>query len=218
MPAMHTLALASTKGGCGKSTLAIHLAVAAQQAGLDTLLADLDPHSQTAAEWATERDASTPTVIRATADDIQALQQQAQSEAFDLLVLDCPPYIDATVRSATQAADFTLIPTPPRFADLRVIPRVIERTHPPFAVVLNACPPGLNAQPASKTLEVWQLLTDNKIPVADVWITRREAFADALNGGQAIVEFDTYGKAAAEIRALWAWLQRQWSHTWGDSS
>lgn len=207
---MRTLTLASTKGGCGKSTLAIHLAVAAQQAGRETLLADLDPHSQTAAEWAAEREAPTPTVIRATADDIHALQQQAQDEGFDLLVLDCPPYIDGVVSAATTAADFTLIPAQPRFADIRVLPRVIERVSPPFAVVLNGCTPGLNTLPSSKTQEVWVLLRDNAIPVASAWITRREAFADALNGGQAVVEFEAHGKAASEIRVLWAWVQRQW--------
>ena len=208
---MHTLTLASTKGGCGKSTLAIHLAVCAQLAGWETLLADLDPHSQTAAEWAGERASTTPTVIRATADDIQALQQQAQAEGFDLLVLDCPPYLDAVAQAATQAADFTLIPAQPRFADIRVLPRVIEQISLPFAVVLNACTPGLNALPSRKTLEVLTLLKDHQIPVVSRWITRREAFADALNGGQAVQEFEAHGKAAAEIQRLWAWLQGQWS-------
>lgn len=70
---MHTITFASTKGGCGKSTLAIHLAVTAQQAGQDTLLADLNSHSQTAAKWAAERQLDTPTVIWATADDIPTL-------------------------------------------------------------------------------------------------------------------------------------------------
>ncbi|MCB1810646.1 MAG: ParA family protein [Candidatus Competibacteraceae bacterium] len=208
---MHTLTLASTKGGCGKSTLAIHLAVCAQLAGRETLLADLDPHSQTVAEWAGEREQSMPTVIRATADDIHALQHQAESENFDLLVLDCPPYLDAVAKAATAAADFTLIPAQPRFADIRVLPRVIETISPPFAVVLNACTPGLNALPSSKTLEVMALLQDHRIPVASPWITRREAFADALNGGQAVQEFDTHGKAAAEIHRLWDWLQAQWA-------
>lgn len=206
---MHTITLASTKGGCGKSTLAIHLAVTAQQAGQDTLLADLDPHSQTSAEWAAERQIDTPTVIRATADDIPTLQQQARSEEFEVLILDCPPYIDKVVHAATTVADFTLIPAQPRFADIRVLPRVIEQVNPPFSVVLNACTPGLLGQPSSKTLEAMTLLQDSAIPVAPKWITRREAFADALNSGQAVTEFEHSGKGAREIKALWQWVRQQ---------
>lgn len=40
---MKTIAIAVQKGGSGKTTIAVHLAVAAQQAGLRVALADTDP-------------------------------------------------------------------------------------------------------------------------------------------------------------------------------
>lgn len=42
---MKTLAILSRKGGSGKSTFAVHLAVAAERAGHTTALIDLDPQA-----------------------------------------------------------------------------------------------------------------------------------------------------------------------------
>lgn len=204
---MKVLAVASQKGGSGKSTIAIHIAVMAQMQGIEVLIADLDPHSQTAAEWAGERDTGSPLVITAHEEDLEALQKQASSEGFGLLVLDCPPYVDSIVKTATKIADFTLIPAQPRFADIRTLPRVVESVHPPFSVILNACQPGHNGMETTKTREARQLLTDSGIPVAKPTLTRRESLADSLNGGEAVIEFEPNGKAAAEIEQMWNWIK-----------
>ena len=44
---MKTLAILSRKGGTGKTTIAVHLSVAAEQAGHTTALIDLDPQAST---------------------------------------------------------------------------------------------------------------------------------------------------------------------------
>jgi len=206
---LKTLAIAGQKGGSGKSTIAIHIAVAAEKQGYEVIIADLDPHSQTAAEWASERTTQRPVVVKLSIKDIKDLQQQAIIEGFNLLILDCPPYIDDVVTEATHFSDFTLIPAQPRFADLRTLPRVIEKVHPPFSVVLNSCGAGLSGQESSKTTEARRLLKQSNIPVSHVSIIRREAFTDALNGGEAVVEFESHGKAANEVNKLWNWLQEE---------
>jgi len=206
---MKVLTIASQKGGCGKSTLAIHIAVMAEQQGLEVIVADLDPNSQTSAEWASERTSQTPIVVRAHTDDIKDLKNQAQDEGFHLLILDCPPYIDKVVMNATKIADYTLIPSQPRFADLRTLPRVIENVDPPYSVILNACTPGLSGQESSKTREARLILKQENIPTSNISIVRREAYSDALNGGEAVIEFQSQGKAAKEISNLWSWLQEE---------
>ena len=55
---MKTLAVLSRKGGTGKTTLAIHLAVAAENAGHTVVLIDLDPQAS-AAKWDDQRDDDT---------------------------------------------------------------------------------------------------------------------------------------------------------------
>jgi Mrp family chromosome partitioning ATPase len=51
---MKTVAIISQKGGAGKTTVAIHLAVAAEQHGLRTAVFDLDPQAS-ATSWADRR-------------------------------------------------------------------------------------------------------------------------------------------------------------------
>jgi len=200
---LQVISFVAQKGGTGKSTVCIHLAVYAESMGLDVLVADLDPHSCTTAEWASERESQSPFVITADKDDLNQLKKQAEEEKFDLLLLDCPPYINDIVRIATKISDYTLIPSSPRFADLRTLPRTIISVEPPFAVLLNLCPHGNSIGIGSaKVFEARKLLKNNDIPTFKVSIVRREAFADALNGGQGINEYAPKSKAEKEIKDL----------------
>ena len=203
---MKTLAVVSHKGGTGKSTLSIHLAVQAQLEGRDTLLVDLDHHSSTVAEWASIRTDKHPLAVTAKVSDITELQQQATDEAFDLLVLDCPPYLNDDTDLITKLADFTILPTSPRFADICTLPRGIEKIHQPFSVVLNSCTPDAVGQTSFKTAQVYQMLNDSGITVSPVHIIRLEAFTEALNYGHGVTEYQSNGKASKQIKMLLDWL------------
>jgi len=56
---MKVLALATQKGGTGKSSLAVSLAVAAQERSLKVYVVDLDPQA-TARKWFERREAEGP--------------------------------------------------------------------------------------------------------------------------------------------------------------
>ena len=204
---MKTLAFLSHKGGTGKSSLAIHLAVAAQSTGLEVLLVDLDHHSATVAEWASVRTGNQPLAVTAQFSDITALHQQAIDEGFDLLILDCPPYLNVETKQVSDMADMTLLPVSPRFAEISTLPKDLDLVQKPFFVVLNSCTPGIAGKASFKTEQVRKVLEENRIPVSPVHITRLEAFTDALSYGQGVTEYQPTGQAAKLITALLGWLR-----------
>ena len=206
---MNIISVASQKGGSGKSTVSIHLATLAQTKGIKTLLADMDRHSQTATEWGKARESSEPMVAPIPLDKLSTLLKQAEDKGFGLVVLDLPPYVDDVVKEVTKMADITLVPCRPSFADLKTLPRVLTKIHPPYSVVLNACPAGMSGMEGSKTSEARKLLVHNKIEVCPVSITQRVAFTDALNGGEAVNEFEPTSKASLEIESLLNWVNKE---------
>jgi chromosome partitioning protein len=69
---------------------------------------------------------------------------------------------------------------------------------------LNAC-----ASRGPEVAEAQQVLAKHGYPVAPVTIGDRKAFSRAIITGEAVTEFDSSGKAAHEIVALWRWLRKQ---------
>jgi chromosome partitioning protein len=93
---MHVIALASRKGGAGKTTLASHLAVAAETAGAGSAaVVDTDPPGGLAGWW-NARTAENPRWIDP-AYGLPAAVIVARTAGFDVLVIDTPPSIAETI-------------------------------------------------------------------------------------------------------------------------
>lgn len=126
----HIIVLANEKGGTGKSTLAVHLAVALASAGQPTLLLDLDPRQRSSDRYLENR--------RATADRLQAplpipqsrvLDPEAEGEAGEfgaaaVVVVDLPGRDSPLGRRMLSRADTLLTPINDSFLDLDLIGRV----------------------------------------------------------------------------------------------
>lgn len=84
------IVLASQKGGVGKTTLAAHLAVAADAAGIGTVAVyDTDPQ-QSLARWWDRREAETPYYARGGVDELDATLERLGEKGLRLLVIDTP--------------------------------------------------------------------------------------------------------------------------------
>jgi chromosome partitioning protein len=200
---MHTLALFSQKGGSGKTTLAVHLAVAAAEAGLKVAIADTDPQ-QSATAWWEAREQRPPLVATITPGDLRRVVAAARTDGIDLLIVDSAPHAGPEAPQVARMADAVLIPCRPSMFDLAAVGAAVEIARAagvPAALVLNECPSRAPEVAAARAA-----LAAIGPPVAAVEIAERRAFARAVASGQAVTEFDPHGKAAEEIRALLAWV------------
>ena len=204
---MKTLALLARKGGAGKTTLAIHLAVIAARAGKRVLLVDTDPQ-RSAAAWWRSRPADVPELVETDATKLPAVLAAAEEAGVDLVVVDTRPSVEADTGTVAKLADLVLIPTRPAILDLRAIAetvRTVRNTKTAAVIVLNATPAGrvgVGVREAGITLEARRALQAYDVPVAPVAITNRADLAHALTGGLAINEFAPRSKGAAELNQL----------------
>lgn len=208
---MRTLTLVTQKGGTGKTTLAASLAVTAAESGERVIALDLDPQGSLAA-WGEMREAEAPAIDRLGADqlgDLPAILEALKKQGFTLAVLDTAGVASTGGNLAMQAADLALIPARPSRLDLQATLPTIETLlrlgmRDRFAFVLNQCPPGRNsrATEAANGLAMFGVL-------AKPTLTQRADHQDALAAGRGVTEFARSGKAAEEMRALWAWTDRK---------
>ena len=202
---MKTIAIISQKGGAGKTTVAIHLAVAAEAKGMTTALFDLDPQAS-ASSWSDKRNKPSPAVVSAQAARLPSLLEQAAAQKADLAIIDSAPNADAASLAAARAADLILIPCRPAAFDLNAIGTMLNLAAvagKPAYVVLNAVPPlGKVGEEARRALE------DSGVQVTGPVLHHLVAYAHAVNDGRTAQELDPRSKAAAEIDALFAWIKK----------
>jgi chromosome partitioning protein len=202
---MKTLSLIAQKGGTGKTTLGIHLAVQAMADGLNVLLVDVDPQAS-ASTWWQRRASEAPALVRGDGGEIPMILDQARERGFELVLIDTAPHSSAQATACARASDAVYIPTRPAILDLDAIGATTELTtavETPARIVLNACPPPTRSGEPRIVAEARDALRGYGVPVCEVAISQRAAFAHALIDGRAVSEFEAHGKAVAEIAALW---------------
>jgi chromosome partitioning protein len=200
---VRVLALASQKGGSGKTTITGHLAVQAERAGDGpVVLIDIDPQASLA-DWWNEREADTPafaqTTVARLAGDLQTLRQQG----FRLAIIDTPPAITMAIQSVIAVAELILVPTRPSPHDLRAAGATVdlcERAGKPLVFVVNSATPN-----ARITAEASLALSQHGT-VAPVMVHHRVDFAASMIDGRTAMEVAPKSKSAQEIEALWRFV------------
>ena len=201
---MRTISLVSQKGGAGKTTLAIAVAVAASKAGLDSVLVDLDPQVS-AGRWSDLRDAERPVVTCAPAARLSSVLSAARGAGAALAVLDTAPHAADAALAAARASDFVLIPCRPATADLVAIAASIDLIRiagKPAVVILNAAPV---ANPL--TNQALAAIAGYGVTACPVVVHQRIEHVHAFTAGSCAIESAPTGKAAAEINKLFEWIQ-----------
>lgn len=203
---MYVIAVASQKGGSGKTTLAGHLAVQADRTGFGPVaLVDTDPQGSLS-EWWNARAAETPLFARASAGRFAADIARMRELGIKLLVVDTPPAIEATIAEVIGLADLVVVPARPSPHDLRAAGatvELIERVGKPLVFVINAATPR-----ARITSEAVMALSQHGT-LAPVIIHHRTGFAAAMIDGRTVMEVPGEARSAEEIVLLWEYLGKR---------
>lgn len=214
---MEIYVLLSGKGGSGKTTLAVHLAVAAELSGKTTALIDLDPQGSARA-WGQLRPKPTPVVVSVSdAPRLKAVLETAADNGVEVAVIDTAPHTDMDVSGDTPAsiaastASLVIIPCRAAIFDLRAIAptvRIASDAGVPAMAVLNAV-----ASRGKRPAEARTALERYNIGCAPCQIGDRVAFVHAVTAGLTAEELQPKSKAAAEVSALYTYIQ----HHTGDN-
>ncbi len=202
----------NTKGGVGKTTIAVNLAIARALAGRDVWLIDGDRQgtAQTAISIRAEA-GHTPGIACATYPDGATLRAQVQQQAakFDDIIIDAGGRDSTALRAALVLSDVLLVPFQPRSYDvwaLNDIAALIDEARGVrdglrcFAV-LNCADPGEhstdNTEAAAAVADVPQF------EYLSAPLRRRKAFANAAGAGLSVLELKPQdSKASEELKAL----------------
>ena len=200
---MRVLAMASQKGGSGKTTLSGHLAVQAQRAGAGpVVLIDIDPQGSLA-DWWNEREDEMPAFAQTTVARLAADLEMLRGQGFRLAVLDTPPAITVAIQSVIAVAELIVVPTRPSPHDLRAVGATVDlcdRAGKPLIFVVNAATPK-----ARITSEAAVALSQHGT-VAPVTIHHRVDFAASMIDGRTVMEVDPASKSAREVEELWGYI------------
>ena len=204
---MHVVSLLSQKGGAGKTTLAVNVAVACHLAGLTTAILDIDPQAS-ATSWADLRESDEPLAIAIPHSRLGKALDTAVANDCDLAIVDSAPFNSEATITAAKASDLVLIPCRASILDLTAIRSTLDLcglSKARLGVVIN----GVKSK--SLELEAKRALQEIIDPsqIVPVTICDRINFVRSLSNGLGVLEHSPEDKAASEITRLFNWLIKE---------
>lgn len=202
---MRTIAVIARKGGSGKSTVAVHLALAAHLRGRRVFVADTDAQ-RSASQVLRGRAGAGPELAATSGAKLFALQLNAQRSGAELMIVDTPAVMEEELSHAIVAADLCLLVIRPTFLDLAAAAQttdIVRRLRKPMLVVMNQAAParaGVDPPSVKRALRVLEML---RLPVVPTVLRSRAAYQSALDTGRSVEEVEAQPEAAQEVAALW---------------
>ncbi|CAM2337517.1 Chromosome partitioning protein ParA [Ralstonia mannitolilytica] len=203
---MRTIVVASQKGGVGKTTIAGHLGVMAEQSKEGPVaLIDTDPQGSLASWW-NERTNEAPLFARVEIGKLTEHLQALSKGGIKLAIIDTPPSVTEMIQQVLRTADLVLIPTRPSPHDLRAVGstvELVENAGKRMIFVING------AAPRARIAGEAAVALSQHGTVAPVTLYQRTDFASSMIDGRTVQEIDPKGRSAEEIGQLWKYVSTQ---------
>ncbi|MEL6167573.1 MAG: ParA family partition ATPase [Pseudomonadota bacterium] len=200
------ITLAQQKGGSGKTTLAVNLAVGFEKGGARVALLDTDPQGSLGRWFMTRREAGHEGMEFSTASawgvsyEVEKLKKE-----HDIVIVDTPPKVDADLRPALRESDLVIVPVAASQVDVWATEQVLDlaaREGAEVMIVLNRAKSGTKVAEA-----VAGSLDEFGAARAKTVIGHRVAYAETLGHGRGVLErgkgawTDEIGGLMGEVRA-----------------
>lgn len=223
---MYRLSVANQKGGVGKTTTAVHLALGAAWAGLRVLLCDLDAQANATSGLGLEPPSSLlPRPQPSGREGLEALflGRQLQGRrgtwaedlwellpqgAHDLAVLDCPPAFGEATEAALSVADGVLVPIQCEYFAMEGLTQILAsvaqaqarrgRPLPVVGILLTLYDPreAVSREVASEVRSNFPKKTFESV------IQRDTGFVEASSFGKTLYEYDILSPGAWDYLSL----------------
>ena len=203
------LGLATRKGGSGKTTAAVNLAVAALEDGEKVLILDGDPTQASALRWGELRGGAAPLVKPLGAHEIDKALRWAPRNGFTFVVIDLPGRDGVDVTTVLSKVDFVVVPAQPTALDIHgsyPTRRAIADLGVPQSVLLNR----IRSATAARAHRYRDKFAEKGL-VLDAALPDRVAFADAFAAGRSVLEWpgESARAASAEVRAAYRCIRER---------
>ena len=196
----HVITVAQQKGGAGKTTLAVNLAVEFLSRGQRVALLDTDPQGSLGRWFMARRDGVGVEGMDFSTASAWGVSYECEKlrKTNDMVIVDTPPKVDADLRPALREADLVLIPVASSHLDLWAVDGVldlIQREGRAAMIVLNRWKSG------TKLADEVAQAAEGKARIAGARLGSRVAFAEVLGQGRGVAE-GPKSPARAEVAAL----------------
>ena len=204
---MKVITLANQKGGCGKSTIVLNLAIELSLQQHRVIVFDTDPQGS-CYETAEIRNGQKVTAHITVAPIYENLYQAIEDtdKNYDFAIIDTPPHDNDVVTIATACSDLVIIPVQDSPLDIRSTKITVDminearELNPHIAAYFLLSRIQTNSVMARELAQV--LKSTYKFDILDTQIANRMAYKYSLIYGQNVSEYSNKDAAATEIAAL----------------